>query len=60
MFVGQGLEQRCSVEKNFLRKLASKNFSLLGARLNKWIQSLGILKKDFWKQQIVRQATLDN
>ena len=54
-------ENISTVLKNLLSRISIHMFfSLLGNRLNKWIQSLGILKNDFWKQEIVRQATLDN
>ena len=37
-----------------------KIFSFLRTPVNKWLQSLGILKNDFWKQEIVPQAMLEN
>ena len=54
-------ENISTVLKNFLPRFSIQMLiSLLRTRLIKWCQSLGILKNDFWKQETVRQATLDN
>ena len=45
----------------FLSRISiQKTFSLLWNQLSKRYQSLDFLKNDFWKQQIVRQAVLEN